>query len=200
MGRAGSNSERRLAVLCSRRRIRRAWIVSIISSESVLFSRGQEAPQGRSGKRKKFAPGLTIWNDRTMQTCFREHPEIYGSELEEEEEEEEEEEDENETGTPPEDGAQSPSPAPLPEPADGSLPAAATSASPETQAPPPSPPPSSSSSAPPASEPGTSDTERARAAKRQVESEHGGPTSESDGMVPKAAHDATGANAVERGS
>ena len=111
---------------------------------------------------------------RTMQNCFREHPDIYGSELEEDD-------------APAEEGAPSPSPAPPPDSGDGSIPAAATSATPELQPPP--------SSSPNPSAAGTSDTERAQAAKQQVESDHGEPASESDEMVPKAAHDATGANA-----
>ena len=39
----------------------------------------------------------------------------------------------------------------------------------------------------------TSDTERARAAKEQVERDHGDAADGSHEMVPKAAHDATGA-------
>ena len=108
-----------------------------------------------------------------MQTCFREHPDIYGSELEEDD-------------APPEEDAPSPSPAPSLQSGDGSIPLAATSASPEPQ-------PSSSDSS--ALGTGTSDTERAQAAKRQVESDHGEPTSESDEIVPKAVHDATGLDA-----
>lgn len=124
-----------------------------------------------------------IDNFKTMQTCFREHPDIYGSELEEEEDESLPAE-----GAP----AHSPSPAPPPESGDGSIPAAATSATPESQAPPPS-----SSSDHSTSKPGTSNTERAQAAKQQVESEHGQQRSESDALVPKAAHDATGANVAK---
>ena len=111
-----------------------------------------------------------------MQNCFREHPDIYGSELEDD-------------NAPPEEGAPSPSPAPLPGSGDGSIPAAATSATSESQQPPSSSPPDASSSAA-----GTSDTERARAAKQQVESDHGEPLSESNELVPRAAHDATGAD------
>lgn len=115
-----------------------------------------------------------------MQDCFRQNPEIYGSELEED--------DGAEDGAP----SPSPSPAPLPDSEIGSIPAAATSAVPESQTPPSS---SSSSSDPATSGLGKSDTERARAVKRQVERDHGEPTSESGGLVPKAAHDATGAAA-----
>lgn len=108
---------------------------------------------------------------RTMQNCFREHPDIYGSELEDDD-------------APLEGDA--PSPAPSPESGDGSIPLAATSAVPETQ---------SSSANPSTSRSGSSDTERAQVAKRQVESDHSELTSESDDLVPKAAHDATGVKA-----
>lgn len=107
-----------------------------------------------------------------MQDCFREHPNIYGSELEDDD-------------APPEEGAPSPSPAFPPDSEEGSIPAAATSATSQSQPPPPS------SADPWASAAGTSDTERAQAAKQQVENDHGEPTSESDELVPKAAHDAT---------
>ena len=114
-----------------------------------------------------------------MQDCFRQHPDIYGSELDDAE---------DEGDAPPIDDAASPSPSPSPapplDPAEGSTPAAATSATPQSQ-----PLASSSSPDPPAS----SDTERARAAKKQVERDHGGAADESSEMVPKAAHDATGA-------
>ncbi|KAL9070059.1 MAG: hypothetical protein Q9161_005115 [Pseudevernia consocians] len=120
-----------------------------------------------------------IDNFKTMQSCFREHPDIYGSELEEDDDDD----------APAEEGAPAPSPAAPPDSGDGSIPAAATSATPESQAQP------VSSPNPSASDAGTSDTERAQAAKQQVERDHGEPASESDEMVPKAAHDATGANA-----
>ena len=93
-----------------------------------------------------------------MQTCFRQHPEIYGAELEEEDDDA------------PLDATDAPTPA-----------TAATS--PASQPAPPA----------PETDAATTDTERAQAAKRQVESEHGEPTSESDVLVPKAAHDAAGA-------
>lgn len=110
-----------------------------------------------------------------MQNCFREHPEIYGSELEDDD-------------APPEGDApsSSPSPAPSPDSGDASIPLAATSASPEPQ---------SASVDTSTLGGGSSDTERALAAKRQVESDHGELTSESDELVPKAAHDATGVDA-----
>ena len=127
--------------------------------------------------------GLTfLKNDRKMQDCFRQHPDIYGSELDEAEDED------NNTTAPIDDAAASPAPAsPLGGPIEGSVPAAATSAAPESH-----PLPSSSSPDPPAS----SDTERARAAKKQVERDHGGAADESGGMVPKAAHDARAATAI----
>ena len=112
-----------------------------------------------------------------MQDCFREHPDIYGSELEEDD-------------APPDEGAYSPSPAAPPDLGGGSMPAAATSAISESQ---PAPPPSRSDSS--ALGAGSSDTERARAAKQQVERDHGEPTSESVELVPRAAHDATDSDA-----
>ncbi|KAL9134063.1 MAG: hypothetical protein Q9175_004763 [Cornicularia normoerica] len=113
-----------------------------------------------------------------MQDCFREHPDIYGSELEEDD-------------APPDEEAQSPSLTLSPDSGDGSIPAAATSAISESHSPP------SSTPDPSALGDSTSDTERAHAAKQQVESDHGEPMSESDEMVPKATHDATAANAGE---
>ena len=117
-----------------------------------------------------------------MQDCFRQHPDIYGSELDEAEDEED--------NPPPIDDATSPAP-PLDHPAEDSIPAAATSARPEPQ-----PLPSSSSSSSSSDPPASSDTERARAAKKQVERDHGDAADESHALVPKAAHDATGAAAI----
>lgn len=109
-----------------------------------------------------------------MQTCFREYPDIYGSELEGE--------DDGDDDSPLDEA----SPPPI-EPTEGSLPAAATSATPEPQSPPSRSPNQSSSDA------STSDAERARAATQQVERDHGDAADGSDAMrVPKAAHDATG--------
>ena len=107
-----------------------------------------------------------------MQDCFRGHPDVYGSELEGDDDD-----------APLDEGT----PAPLIDSADGSLPAAATSATPEPQSLP--------SSSSPDTLAGTSDTERARAATQQVERDHGDVTSECDELVPKAAHDAVGATA-----
>ena len=109
-----------------------------------------------------------------MQDCFRQHPDIYGSELDDADDEDD---------LMPIDDAASPSPSTSPlDPAEGSIPAAATSATPQSQALPSSPDPLASS-----------DTERARAAKKQVERDHGDAADKSHEMVPKAAHDATGA-------
>lgn len=118
-------------------------------------------------------------NDRTMQTCFREYPDVYGSELELED-------DDDDSSSPlDEESVPSPSPSPTLSPTDPTeasiIPAAATSATPE--------PPSTIASSLDAS---TSDTERARAATQQVERDHGNVADRSDTlMVPKAAHDAT---------
>ena len=122
---------------------------------------------------------LTLQPTRMMQTCFREHPDIYGSELEDEEDQ----------NAPPAPDAPTPASAPaltsLPDSPAEPIPAAATSASTEPQTLAPSPSPDSGA--------GSSDTERTQAAKEQVVRDHGNFTSESDKLVPKAAHDATGA-------
>ena len=114
-----------------------------------------------------------------MQDCFRQHPDIYGSELDEAEDDDD---------LVPIDDAASPTPAPPLDPAEGSIPAAATSATPQSQ-PLPSPSSSSSSSSSPLDSPSSTDTERARAAKRQVERDHGDAADVSQEMVSKAAHD-----------
>lgn len=133
-----------------------------------------QSPETGKEKNRDWGAVANHWEmKRTMQDCFREHPEIYGSELEEDD-------------APPEEVA--PAPAPPPDSGDGVIPAAATSAIPESQPPP------SSSPDPLASAAGTTDTQRAQAAKQQVEKDHGSPISESNEMVPKAAHDATSAN------
>ena len=129
-----------------------------------------------------------------MQDCFRQHPDIYGSELEDDAPNQEEEA----TAPAPASTSETPAPpTPIPDPSSDDnpiIPIAATSAV------------SAPSSTPSVSETtiGNSDTERARAAKRQVEREHGEMRSESDELVPKAAHDATdvalaGAGAVGAG-
>ena len=116
---------------------------------------------------------------KTMQDCFREHPDIYGGELEEEEEE-------GEGGEGPGMGRMSATTE-----ADGAahleyeggvLPAAATSAvpTPEHEV--------------RGEERNGNDTERAKKATEQVRREHGEGLSETEEVVPKAALDATGKN------
>ena len=114
-----------------------------------------------------------------MQDCFRGHADIYGSELEGDDDDD----------APLDESAPAPvtSPAAPIDSVDGSLPAAATSATPEPQSLP--------SSSSPDTLAGTSDTERARAATQQVERDYGDVTSEGEELVPKAAHDAVGATA-----
>ena len=106
---------------------------------------------------------------KTMQGCFREHPDVYGDELANDDED-------GEVGTEGEVPSAEASPT-----AD----AAATSALPPTK-------PSSRASKVEAENPhdDAGRTERAKAATEQVARDHG-PQSESDAMVPKAAHDAT---------
>lgn len=102
-----------------------------------------------------------------MQDCFRQHPDIYGAELDDDEAPEE--------GSAALEG--------------GEVPATAVSAE-EAPASPlevPSEPPAGTSTA-------GDDTRRARAAKEQRETQHPEAISESDELVPKAAHDATSAN------
>lgn len=125
---------------------------------------------------------------KTMQDCFREHPEIYGGELEEDEEGEvgdgEGRKGGEEAGmgkmsaTTTEDGGITHL-----EYKGGALPPAATSAAPtpehEVKVP---------------EERHGDDTERAKKATEQVRREHGEGLSESEEVVPKAALDATGNN------
>ncbi|KAM0797335.1 hypothetical protein BDR22DRAFT_863971 [Usnea florida] len=117
-----------------------------------------------------------IDNFKTMQDCFREHPDIYGAELEEDDD------------APPDDQDA----LPPTDPTTTTIPASATSAIPDSQPPPPST--ANPSTPPPAT---SSDTDRARAAKQQVERDHGASMSESEEVVPKAAHDATAASAAK---
>ena len=112
-----------------------------------------------------------------MQNCFREFPEVYGAELDDEEEEG----NAADGGLAAEGEAVTVTARSAAEP----IPAAATSAAPESHTPP---------AAPSAGSDETERTERAKAAKEQVERDHAGPMSESDELVPKAAHDATSAN------
>ena len=111
-----------------------------------------------------------------MQGCFREHPDIYGAELEDDE-----------------------APEAAPVAAEGedvtaaAAAAATSSATPDLGSPPPSES-TPSSSAVPVGAP--DDTARAQAAKEHMEKSHSAEAaSESDELVPKAAHDATSANA-----
>ena len=115
--------------------------------------------------------GLT--RGRTMQTCFRDHPDIYGAELEPDDEEDSEPE--------PVEGGVPGDRAPEATPAHAT---ARTSASPDETV-------SSSSPTPSSPQPSTS-TDRAKAATEQARSTHE-PQSESDDLVPKAAFDASGA-------
>jgi mitochondrial intermembrane space import and assembly protein 40 len=89
---------------------------------------------------------------KTMQNCFREHPDVYGAELEDE-------------GAPPPEGVEGEvAPAPTAAQAEGAKPQ-------------------------PSQEPSATPRERAQAATQQVKQDHE-PVSESDAVVPKAAHDA----------
>ena len=132
---------------------------------------------------------------KTMQGCFREHPDEYGAELEDEEEIDPSYEKLEEEARGGEDGKTQSyaSGEPLPEPArkgvqvaENQTNAPLTSSSPATSAT------TSPSSAPVSSFSPVGDeaTQRAKAAKAQVAEEHGDPFSESSELVPKAAHDA----------
>lgn len=143
---------------------------------------------------------------KTMQTCFRDHPDIYGGELEDEEESDES------VASPPEGQPKTAVAAPLvastgrpsaslseghPDPAVATPVVAAvekSSASTEAAYNPSSDPgPSASAAAPSvASDSSSADdtSNRAQRASEQVKREHSELTSESDETVPKAAHDA----------
>ncbi|MCJ1360915.1 Oxidoreductase [Acarospora aff. strigata] len=97
-----------------------------------------------------------------MQDCFREHPDVYGSELEDDEE-----------GDNDSLNAES---------------AGAESSTPLSSMPPPSKPPDASAHSSSADE--VTKTKRAKAATKQVREQHE-PQSETDELVPKAAHDTT---------
>lgn len=107
---------------------------------------------------------------KTMQGCFREHPDVYGDEL---------------ASDGDEDGEVGANEGEVPSAEASSPTADATSAISPTK-------PSSRASKAEAENPhdDAGRTERARAATEQVARDHG-PQSESDAMVPKAAHDAT---------
>ncbi|MCJ1301573.1 Oxidoreductase [Hypocenomyce scalaris] len=144
-----------------------------------------------------------------MQDCFRDHPDIYGSELEDDEEGQEE-------GVPPaidspdakpqtpslspsaDSGAgqtpSQPSPSPAPESGAGQTPTESSSksaASKPTSTSAPSP--MHTSAEHPSPEEKKGRTERAKSATKQVQEEHA-PRSESDELVPKEAFDARGSN------
>ena len=130
-----------------------------------------------------------IDNFKNMQECFREHPDIYGGELEEDDGEEENPERDGASATggalartdassavghaEPSTTSQTPSKGHAPSSAGSGLSASGSKAE----------------SSVPAS--GDDATYRAKAAKEQVQKENGDLTSESDQLVPKAAHDAT---------
>ena len=105
-----------------------------------------------------------------MQDCFREHPEIYGKELEEDEE-----------------------PGDAPEGEQVALSTAPTSSNSSASSETPSQLPEAGMTASSTSSAEEDATKRAQEAKAQVESAHPEPRSESDELVPKAAHDATDA-------
>ena len=144
-----------------------------------------------------------------MQDCFRDHPDVYGSELEDDEEGQEEgvppgiDSSDAKPQTPylspsPESGAgqtpSQPSPSPALESGAGQTPTESSSKS--TASKPTSssaPPPSHASTEHPSPEEKKRRTERAQSAAKQVREEHA-PSSESDDLVPKAAFDATGSN------
>lgn len=114
-------------------------------------------------------------SNRNMQDCFRQHPDIYGAELEDDEDDYEGEE-----------GG-------LKTPVDSSPDAAAPATSTPASSPLPAPIYDSEETPAPASkreepEP-TTKKEKAKAATKQVKKEHE-PLSESEELVPRAAHDA----------
>jgi len=119
-----------------------------------------------------------IENFKGMQECFRKHPEIYGSELDEDEV------DAAATGEPMPAGSGQPEPA-LTASVAGVEPSASqqsvSASRPQSQ--------SSAGQSEQASD-NTSSTKRAQAARDQVVAQHE-PTSESEDMVPKAWHDAS---------
>ncbi|KAL9575902.1 MAG: hypothetical protein Q9212_007581, partial [Teloschistes hypoglaucus] len=150
-----------------------------------------------------------------MQDCFRQYPDIYGGELEEEGverelAEREARDDEREKGEMemPVHQIQPPSPSSSPPAADVDLGLGQKAASFSTSSTPPTAeetkttPPATTTSAltPERSTDKETDhseeakTARAKEAKKQVEKEHSAPVSETDELVPKAAHDATAAS------
>lgn len=142
-----------------------------------------------------------------MQDCFREHPDIYGAELADDDDEEETQLDRdvasaarsNESKTDSSTDAREPAASPK-SPGEPSKSVAKPSAETSKSAVD-----SSSQTSAPAPNPETGDgekvgdkksapgsTKRAQQAKAQVQTDHGDAKSESDEVVPKAWHDATG--------
>lgn len=160
MGLVDLISRRHSVVLFSRRKNQRAWIALISSSE---FGTG-------------FLGGVKSANvvRRNMQDCFRAHPDIYGAELEDDEEEYQ---GEGESKAPV--AAPSEEASPLPTPVAQSEHTQAAAATREE----PAPAAKREDSSP------SSKTEKAKAATEQVQKDHT-PTSESEHLVPRAAHDA----------
>ena len=194
MAHAGSNSEGRLAVLCFQKRSRRGWIVSTISSKSLPLVESPGIPKKGFGREKENSPR---WNIRLIHRYQTGRCKIVSANTP--------------TSTAPNSTKMTTPPRtsktltppkprpppddqyelPPPDPTDTTIPASATSAIPDSQPP-------SSTTSPSTSRPATgSDTDRAQAAKQQVERDHGESMSESEEVVPKAAHDATAANAAK---
>jgi mitochondrial intermembrane space import and assembly protein 40 len=114
---------------------------------------------------------------RGMQNCFREYPEIYGSELETDDEEEDAIADHDQPGLAEHSPSQEQAGTPTPELVSKSRPA-----------------PEKVTEQPAPHEDVVQQRERASAAIAQVKQEQGEPLSESDEVVPKAWHDGTQAN------
>ena len=130
-----------------------------------------------------------------MQDCFRDHPDVYGAELEDDDQDIQEEDAATPSDAPSEASQPTqPSPPPAPESGAGQTPTApptkSTSSKPASSS---APPPSHASAESPSPSEERGRTERAKAATRQVKEEHE-PQSESDEVVPKAMFDATASN------
>lgn len=107
-----------------------------------------------------------LWDYRTMQSCFREHPDVYGDELASDDE--------------PEEYQQDPETQEIPHPSGASAPAAAASTTPPS--------PLSTTPATIPHDDQSASKRRAKTATGQVRKDYE-PQSEIDAMVPKAAHD-----------
>lgn len=132
---------------------------------------------------------------RGMQDCFRDHPDIYGAELEDDDQDVQEEDAAALSDAPsePSESAQS-SPSPATESSAGQTPIASSAKSTSSKrASSSAPPPSHASAEHSSSEEEKGRTKRAKAAAKQVDEEYE-PQSESDEMVPKAMFDATASN------